>query len=70
MYDNQKRVNVSEHTTKMASLEFFKGATRGLREGWMAGRKLSEVILCCSYFGTFFSTWSVFIVSQSSLNMS
>ena len=29
---NQKRANVCEHTTKMASLEFFLGATRGLQE--------------------------------------
>ena len=27
---NQKRANVCEHTKKMASLEFLKGATRGL----------------------------------------
>jgi hypothetical protein len=42
---NQKRANVCEHTTKMASLEFLKGATRGLREEWMERnlRRLSEV---------------------------
>ena len=34
---NQKRANVCEHTTKMASLEFLKGATRGLQEEWMEG---------------------------------
>ena len=34
---NQKRANVCEHTTKMAPLEFFKVATRGLREEWMEG---------------------------------
>ena len=35
---NQKRANVyNKHTTKMASLEFLKGATRGLREEWMEG---------------------------------
>ena len=32
---NQKRANVCELTTRMESLEFFKGATRGLREEWM-----------------------------------
>ena len=31
---NQKRVNVCEHMTKMVSLEFLKGATRGLQEEW------------------------------------
>ena len=35
-----KRENISEHTTKMASLEFMKGATRGLREKWMEGNYL------------------------------
>ena len=34
---NQKRANVPEHTTKMASLEFLKGATRRLWEEWMEG---------------------------------
>ena len=34
---NQKRANICEHTTMMASLEFFKGATRGLRVKWMEG---------------------------------
>ena len=34
---NQKRANVCEHMTRMASLEFLKGATRGLREEWMEG---------------------------------
>ena len=34
---NQKRANVCEHMTMMASLEFLKGATRGLREEWMEG---------------------------------
>ena len=35
---NQNRVNVCEHTTKMASLEsLLKGATRVLREEWMEG---------------------------------
>ena len=34
---NQKRANVCEHTTKMASLEFLKGATRVLQEEWMEG---------------------------------
>ena len=34
---NQKRANVCEHTTRMASLEILKGATRGLREEWMEG---------------------------------
>ena len=29
--------NVCEHTTKMASLEFLKGVTRGFREEWMEG---------------------------------
>jgi hypothetical protein len=32
---NQKSANVCEHTTRMASLEILKGATRGLREEWM-----------------------------------
>ena len=40
---NQKRANVCEHMTKMASLEFMKGATRGLREEWMEGN-LKEII--------------------------
>ena len=40
---NQKRANVCEHTTRMASLEFLRGATRGLREEWMEKRRLSEV---------------------------
>ena len=33
---NLKRVIVCEHMTRMPSLEFFKGATRGLceRKGW------------------------------------
>ena len=35
--DNQKRANVCEHMTSMASLEFLKGATRGLQEEWMEG---------------------------------
>jgi hypothetical protein len=34
---DQKRANVCEHTTKIASLEFLKGTTRGLREEWMEG---------------------------------
>ena len=34
---NQKRANVCEHMTKMASLQLLKGATRGLREEWMEG---------------------------------
>ena len=34
---NQKRASVCEHTTKMASLEFLKGAPMGLREEWMEG---------------------------------
>ena len=34
---NQKRANVCEHTTKMVSLEFLKGATKGLQEEWMEG---------------------------------
>ena len=29
VFINQKRANVCEHTIKMASLEFMKGATRG-----------------------------------------
>ena len=44
---NQKRANVREHTTKMASLEFLKGSTRdgiGRREdGGKIECKLSEV---------------------------
>jgi hypothetical protein len=32
-----ERANVCEHTTRMASLEFLKSATRGLREEWMEG---------------------------------
>ena len=39
---NQKRVNVCEHTTSMASLEFLKGATKRLREEWMEGWFLSQ----------------------------
>ena len=48
---NQKRVKVCEHMVKMASHEFLKGATRGLRERKVEGgggnegkikRKLSE----------------------------
>ena len=38
---NRKRVNVSEHTTKMMS-EFMDGATRGVSRGMDEG-KLSEV---------------------------
>ena len=34
---NQMRANVCEHTTKMASLGFLKGATRGLQKEWMEG---------------------------------
>ena len=35
---NQKRVNVCEHTAKMVSLEFLKGATRGCKRGrWGRG---------------------------------
>jgi hypothetical protein len=34
---NQKRVNVCEHTTKMASLEFLKVSTRRMQEEWMEG---------------------------------
>ena len=34
---NQKTANVCEHMTKMASLEFLKGATRGLQKEWMEG---------------------------------
>ena len=34
---NRKRANVCKHMTKMASLEFLKSATRGLREEWMEG---------------------------------
>ena len=43
---NQRRANVCGHTTKMASLEFFKGATRGVARGMDLGkfkRRLSEV---------------------------
>ena len=32
---NQNRENVCEHRTKMVSVEFLKGATKGLREEWM-----------------------------------
>ena len=32
---NQKRTNVCDNATRMASLQFFKGATRGLQEEWM-----------------------------------
>ena len=41
-----QRANVCEHTTKMASLEFLKGATRGVARGMDGGkckRRLSEV---------------------------
>ena len=42
---NQKRVNVCEHTTKMASLESFGKVHQGLRgmDGGKFKRKLSEV---------------------------
>ena len=44
---NQKRAIVCEHTTKMASLEFLKGATRGVARGMDGGefkRRLSEAV--------------------------
>ena len=37
VFHNQKRANVCEHTTKMESVEFLKGAIRGLQMEWMEG---------------------------------
>ena len=37
VFFNQKRANECEHMKNMVSLEFLKGATRGLREEWMEG---------------------------------
>ena len=57
---NQKRANVCEHMTKMASLEFLKGATRGLQEEWIEGNlKENYLRLKYSYFGIFVSTWYI-----------
>ena len=37
--------DVCEHTTWMASLQFLKGATRGLREEWIEGNLNMCIIL-------------------------
>ena len=44
---NQQRAKVCEHTIKMASLEFLKGATRGLREEWMEGNLKGNYLRLC-----------------------
>ena len=41
---NQKRTNVCEHTTRIASLEFLKSATRGLQEEWMKGNLIGDYL--------------------------
>ena len=41
---NQKRANVCEHTTEIASLEFLKGASRGLQEEWMEGNLKGDYV--------------------------
>ena len=77
----------------MVSLEFMKGATRGLREEWMEGNfdtvsvcfrvpvlqwslqflvgvfTFLSLILCCSYFGTFLSTWNARFIMISGVNL-
>jgi hypothetical protein len=42
---NQKRMNVCEHTTKMASLEFLKGGCEEWMEGNLKGNYLIYLIL-------------------------
>ena len=46
---NEKRANLCEHTTRVASLEFLKGATRGLWEEWVEGNLKGESTLVLSF---------------------
>ena len=59
VFINQKRANVCEHTTKMASLEFLKGATRGLREEWMEGNLKGDYLRLMPEFSLSFPLFCI-----------